>query len=71
MTTSLTQDSGGLTQSECVVHGNDLPLHCPTPAVQLWNAHPKVFLDVVKHGTVKCPYCGTQYRFEGPAPSGH
>jgi uncharacterized Zn-finger protein len=28
-------------------------------------------LDVVKHGSVSCPYCGTQYRYNGPAHSGH
>lgn len=39
----------------------DLPLHCPTPDMSLWNAHPRVFLPITKTGTVKCPYCGTEY----------
>ena len=49
----------------------DLPLHCPTSAMLLWNAHPRVFLDVAKTGTAKCPYCGTLYAFKGAAPKGH
>lgn len=71
MTTLLTPDSGGLTQREVVVTAHELPLHCPTPSVKLWNAHPKVFLDVTKNGQAQCPYCGTRYRFEGPLPTGH
>ena len=41
-------ESGGLTQREVEVHAADLPLHCPTPTVKLWNAHPRVFLDVAR-----------------------
>jgi len=71
MSTTTIPESGGLTHREVEVTAHDLPLHCPTDAVKLWNAHPKVFLDVAKHGSVSCPYCGTQYRFSGPAPHGH
>jgi uncharacterized Zn-finger protein len=37
---------------------------CPNKAagMELWSAHPRVFLDVGHTGEVKCPYCGTQYR---------
>lgn len=38
----------------------DLPLHCPTDAMSLWNSHPKVFLSMDK-GEAKCPYCGAEY----------
>ena len=36
---------------------------CPNPkaGMQLWNTHPRVFLDL-SHGEAKCPYCGTVYR---------
>jgi len=27
----------------------DLPLHCPMPAMLLWNAHPRVFLPIREH----------------------
>ncbi len=39
---------------------------CPNKAagMQLWNTHPRVFLDVAKTGTAKCPYCGTEYRLK-------
>ena len=49
----------------------DLPAYCPNPAMPLWSSHPRVFLDVAATGTVSCPYCGTRYRLEGPAPKGH
>ena len=50
----------------------DLPLHCPTPAMLLWNAHPRVFLPIEKTGAAKCPYCGTEYRLKaGEVVGGH
>ena len=58
--------------NEVVVTEKDLPLHCPTPAMQVWNQHPRVFLDVVDTGAAQCPYCGTRYVYRGaPALSGH
>jgi len=53
------------------VDPEDLPAYCPNPAMPLWSSHPRVFLDVAATGTVSCPYCGTRYRLEGPAPKGH
>ena len=50
----------------------DLPLHCPTPAMLLCNAHPRVFMPIEKTGEALCPYCGTRYTLKGgPAKSGH
>ena len=49
----------------------DLPLHCPTPAMQLWNAHPRVFLPIENTGEALCPYCGTRYTLKGGAGAGH
>lgn len=39
---------------------------CPNPkaAMQLWNSHPRVYLDVAHSGEAKCPYCGTEYRLK-------
>ncbi len=64
------------TQTSCTqrtvdVTAADLPLACPGSATPLWNAHPRVFLDVFKQGEALCPYCGTRYRFTGEAPKGH
>jgi uncharacterized Zn-finger protein len=49
----------------------DLPLHCPTPAETVWNAHPRVFLPVEQKGEARCPYCGTLYRLKGGPVAGH
>jgi len=57
--------------SEVVVTEQDLPLHCPTPAMQVWNQHPRVFLDVAITGSAQCPYCGTRYVYRGAPGAGH
>ena len=49
----------------------DLPLHCPMPSMQLWNTHPRVFIDVTSTGEAKCPYCGTLYQLSGPVKAHH
>ena len=49
----------------------DLPLHCPTPEMSAWNAHPRVFLPIEKTGEALCPYCGTRYKLRGGACVGH
>lgn len=43
------------------VTAHDLPLSCPTPEMQLWNGHPRVFLPIEETGHEKCPYCGTEF----------
>ncbi|NDC61832.1 MAG: zinc-finger domain-containing protein [Betaproteobacteria bacterium] len=39
---------------------------CPNPkaGMQVWNTHPKVFLDLSQTGQAKCPYCSTEYRLK-------
>ena len=50
----------------------DLPLHCPTAAMLLWNSHPRVFMAIEKTGEALCPYCGTRFTLVGgPAKAGH
>jgi uncharacterized Zn-finger protein len=41
-------------------------VYCPRPeaGMQLWNNHPKVYLDVAHTGEAKCPYCGTLYKLK-------
>lgn len=46
------------TKKEYFVHRHELPLSCPTDAMELWNAHPKVYLPIEKTGRETCPYCG-------------
>jgi uncharacterized Zn-finger protein len=43
----------------------ELPLHCPTAEMGLWNGHPRVYLPIEKSGQAVCPYCGAEYVLEG------
>ena len=59
-----------ITQRYVEVTAEALPLFCPTPAVSLWSAHPRVAIPVAKLGEAVCPYCGTHYKFKGERPHG-
>lgn len=48
-------------EKEYTVHRNELPLSCPMDKMELWNAHPKVYLPIEKTGSEVCPYCGAQF----------
>lgn len=39
----------------------DLPLSCPTPEMELWNSHPRVYLPIEETGKALCPYCGARF----------
>ncbi len=52
-------------QQHYTVTRAELPLSCPSPAMALWNSHPRVFLPVEKTGFAKCPYCGAEYTLVG------
>lgn len=60
-----------VTQRYVEVTAEALPLFCPTPAVSLWSAHPRVAIPVEKLGEARCPYCGTLYKFKGELPHAH
>ncbi len=68
-----------ITQRYIEVTASDLPLACPMPNMNLWNAHPKVMIPISPGGNhggdhggeARCPYCGTLYRFKGELPKGH
>jgi uncharacterized Zn-finger protein len=49
------------TDEQYEVHRHELPLSCPTNAMELWNAHPKVYLPIEKTGTEICPYCSSKF----------
>lgn len=59
------------TQSYIEVTEDDLPLHCPTPGMSLWNSHPRVYLPLGKKGEALCPYCGTLYKLKGEVRPHH
>ena len=46
------------------VQKDQLPLCCPLPSDEVWNAHPRVYLPIEAKGEVQCPYCSTRYRLE-------
>ncbi len=56
---------------DVAVSAADLPLHCPPPDAPLWARHPRVYLDVLKTGAARCPYCGANYCYTGEKPKGH
>jgi len=60
-----------ITQRYIEVTAKNLPLTCPMPDMNLWNAHPKVVIPLNNGGEARCPYCGTLYRFTGELPRGH
>lgn len=49
------------TQTVYQVQQKDLPLSCPTSKMQLWNAHPQVYLDIETTGVAECYYCGAKF----------
>lgn len=49
-------------QSRYDVQRAELPLSCPTPAMALWNSHPRVYLPIADDdGEADCPYCGAHF----------
>jgi uncharacterized Zn-finger protein len=48
-------------------------LFCPSKlaGMEIWNSHPKVYVDVAKTGEAKCPYCGTVYKLAEGEHVGH
>jgi uncharacterized Zn-finger protein len=49
------------TQLHYEISERDLPLSCPSPAMALWNSHPRVYLPIEQTGWAKCGYCGAEY----------
>jgi uncharacterized Zn-finger protein len=53
------------TEKHYWVKPRDLPLSCPMPDMPVWNAHPRVYLDIETKGEVACPYCGALFTLSG------
>lgn len=49
------------TERRYEVSRSQLPLCCPSPAMALWNSHPRVYLPIEASGNATCPYCGALY----------
>ena len=71
MSQTVQADGGRDPESPVEVTAGELPLHCPTPGMSLWNAHPRVYLPIERSGEALCPYCGTRFRLKGPARPSH
>lgn len=54
-------------QTLVLVGRANIPLACPNEQSALWASHPRVFLPLaeVPDAEIRCPYCGTLYRFSG------
>jgi uncharacterized Zn-finger protein len=48
-------------QQPVQVKREDLPVHCPTESMGLWNSHPRVYIPLEETPEASCPYCGTQF----------
>ena len=48
-------------QQPVQVKREDLPVHCPTESMGLWNSHPRVYIPLEESPEAGCPYCGTQF----------
>jgi len=49
------------TQRFYEVTAKNLPLSCPMPDMNLWDAHPRVYLPIEATGRAICPYCAAEY----------
>ncbi len=61
---TLDNEADKKTQTELYreISESELPLHCPTKEMSIWNTHPRVYLPIEKEGEALCPYCGTTYK---------
>jgi uncharacterized Zn-finger protein len=59
--TDSTTENRGCTQKQYTVTAADLPLSCPTAAMRVWDAHPRVYLPIEATGKATCPYCEAEY----------
>ena len=61
---SSTESQPANTERNYQVKREQLPLSCPTPAMALWNSHPRVYLPIEATGSARCPYCGAMFVLE-------
>lgn len=42
----------------------DLPVYCPIDDKNIWQFHPKIYLNCndKKNNKIRCPYCNTEFR---------
>jgi len=65
MSANVTQPAAGKPANTELVYRvsrAELPISCPTPAMALWNSHPRVYLPLEDQVEAKCPYCGALFQ---------
>lgn len=57
------KETTACTKKSVHIKPKDLPLSCPLPDQAVWNAHPRVYLDIEQspQAQIECPYCSTRY----------
>jgi uncharacterized Zn-finger protein len=58
---SITASKAANTERRYEVKRSELPVSCPTPAMALWNSHPRVYLPLEENGHARCQYCGADF----------
>jgi uncharacterized Zn-finger protein len=58
---SSTANQAANTERRYEVKRSELPVSCPTPAMALWNSHPRVYLPLEENGHARCQYCGADF----------
>ena len=43
------------------------PLSCPMDDMEIWDAHPKIFLPIMKTGKATCSYCNAEFIIPNPS----
>ena len=52
------------TVQQVKITASQLPLCCPLPEQRVWDAHPRVYLELNPQQQAICPYCATCYILE-------
>jgi len=52
------------TENCYIITREDLPLSCPSVHMEVWDAHPRVYLPLEENGEAICPYCNAKYIYE-------
>lgn len=58
---SVAKETPACTKKQYLVSLKDLPVSCPMPDMEIWNAHPRVYLPIEKTGQARCPYCEAEF----------
>jgi len=52
-------------QQKTTIHSvkrEELPVSCPPENAEVWNLHPRVYIEFNRAGEGTCPYCGERFK---------